>query len=364
MHHEKALPDKMTAVVAYGPKNYQLEKKSVPTIGAEEILIKVSACGICGSDVHAYHGAPSYWGNENMDPWMLAPVTPGHEFFGSVVKLGSRAGDKYGTAVGDKIIAEQIIPCGDCLYCNEGLYHLCEVHNMYGFQREAAEGAMAEYMKFGSKSRVHKLPDSITLAQGAAVEPLACAIHAVQLGSIEWNDVVVIAGSGPIGLFMIQLAALKNPSKVIAVDLNDMRLDAAMHYGADLVINPTREDCIQRVKDETGGYGCSIYIEASGSPTGVVQGLKMLRKHGRFVEFSVFGSDTTVDWSIIGEKKELTIYGGHISPSTYPIAIELLEKGLVSTDRIVTHQFKLEEFHEALAQAEKIDESIKVLLIP
>jgi L-iditol 2-dehydrogenase len=299
-----------------------------------------------------------------MVAWMKAPVTPGHEFFGTVVALGEEAGEKFKIALGDKVIAEQIIPCGECLYCKEGLYHLCDVHNMYGFQKDVAEGAMAEYMKFSSDSKIHKLPDSITAAQGAVIEPLACAVHAIQLGKIEWNDTVVIAGAGPIGLFMTQLAALKKPAKLIVIDLNDKRLEVAKKFGADIVMNPGKEECIKAVKDLTGGYGCSVYVEASGSPKGVIQGLEMLRKQGRFIEFSVFGSDTCVDWSIIGEKKEITIFGGHISPATYPIAIDLLKKGLVTADSIVTHQFPLNEFYRALSQAEKIDESIKVLLIP
>ena len=175
---------------------------------------------------------------------------------------------------------------------------------------------------------------------------------------------MVVAGSGPIGLFIIQLVHLKTPKKLLVVDINEKRLEAALSLGADMVVNPTKEDVVKKVLNLTGGYGCDVYIEATGNPIGVVQGLNMIRKKGRFVEFSVFGKDTTVDWSIIGEKKELDVLGAHISPYTYPIAIDLFSRKLVKVAGIVTQEYKLKDFKEAFAQAEKQDESVKVLLLP
>jgi threonine dehydrogenase-like Zn-dependent dehydrogenase len=358
------IKDTMLAVVAYGPKDYRLETKKTPKAGKEEVIIKIKACGVCGSDVHAYHGAPAYWGNETTKAWMIAPVTPGHEFFGEVVELGEGAAEKYKINVGDWIIAEQIIPCNKCRYCFHGDYHLCSVHNMYGFQKDIAEGGMAEYMKLGSASLIHKIPKSISLEQAAVIEPLSCSIHAVQRGNIDFQDVVVIAGAGPIGLFMIQLAHLKTPKCLVVIDLNDSRLELSKKLGADITINPLKQDPVSIVNGLTDGYGCDVYIEATGNPKGVIQGLSMIRKKGRFVEFSVFGSDTTVDWSVVGEKKELDILGAHISPYTYPIAINLLERKLITAEGIVTQTFPLKDFQAAFKQAEKLDESIKVLITP
>jgi len=358
------IPEEMLCVVAHGPKDYRLERRRTPRPARHELTVKVSACGVCGSDVHAFHGAPSYWGSEKMAAWMKAPVTPGHEFFGEVAELGEGAAERFGVRLGDRVIAEQIIPCNACRYCAEGDYHLCMVHNMYGFQKDIAEGGMAEYMRFGSASKVHKIPPGVTLEEAAAIEPLACSLHAVDRATVGFGDFVVVAGAGPIGMFIIQLVALKTPRKLLVLDVNERRLEVARALGADLTMNPAREDVVQKVLDLTGGYGCDVYIEASGSPSGVTQGLSMLRKKGRFVEFSVFSKETSVDWSVIGEKKELDVLGAHISPNTYPIAIDLLSRKLVTVQGIVTHKFPLKDFKAAFQQAEKLEESVKVLVLP
>ena len=357
------LPKTMKAVVAYGPENYQLIDKETPTAGLEELIIRVKACGICGSDVHAYHGAPSYWGNEKMKAWMIAPVTPGHEFYGEVVQLGEGAKEKFNVEIGDTVIAEQIIPCRKCKYCIEGDYHLCDVHNMYGFQSKIAEGAMAEYMKIYSSSIVHKIPKNVTLKESASIEPLSCAIHAVERADIQLGDVVMIAGAGPIGLFIAQVALLKNPKTVIVVDINEKRLETAKKLGATYVINPKKQDPIEFAKSLTNGYGCDRFIEVTGNPIGVEMGLNSLKKKGTFLEFSVFSKETSVDWSIIGEKKELNVLGAHISPNTYPIAIDLFDKKKVSVDGIVTQEFLLSDFEKAFKVAQNADESVKVLLV-
>jgi L-iditol 2-dehydrogenase len=238
------------------------------------------------------------------------------------------------------------------------------VHNMYGFQKDVAEGGMAEYMRFSSSSKVHKIPARVTIEEAATIEPLACSVHAVERGSISFGDFVVVAGAGPIGLFIIQLAHLKTPKKLVVLDVNEKRLQTSLALGADMTMNPAKEDVVKKILEMTGGYGCDVYIEASGNPAGVIQGLNMLRKKGRFVEFSVFSEETSVDWSIIGEKKELDVLGAHISPNTYPIAIDLLSRKLIKVEGIVTHKFPLKDFEAAFKQAEKLDESVKVLLLP
>lgn len=355
------LPEKMKAVVAYGPKDYRLESVLTPRAGKEEVVIKVKACGICGSDIKAYHGSDMYWGGE--DPWMKAPVIPGHEFYGTVVELGEGAEEKYGLNIGDQITTDQIKPCGKCRFCLTGKYWMCEIHNMYGFQKDIAEGGMAEYLKFGNTSTMYKIPESLTMEQASLVEPMACAIHAVQRGNIEFEDVVVMAGAGTLGLCMIQLIRLKTPKKLIVLDISEMRLKKAKEFGADICLNPTQEDAVKKVKALTNGYGCDVYIEATGSPAGVLQGLEMTRKLGRFVQFSVFGQKTTADWSVIGDRKELDLRGSHLGPYTYPVAIDLFERGLVSAEGIVTDQYSLNDFKEAFKKAES-GTAIKVLLVP
>lgn len=356
-----SIPETMRAVVAYGPEDYRVETVETPKAAAGEVIIKVDACGICGSDIKAYHGADLYWSGE--EPWMKAPVIPGHEFYGTVVLLGEGAGEKHDIQLGDKVTTDQINPCGKCRFCTSGQYWMCAVHNMYGFQKDVAEGGMAEYMKFSSNSRIYKIDSNLTAEESSLLEPMACAVHTVQRASIEFEDTVVLAGAGPLGLCMTQLIKLKTPKNLIVLDVNNNRLNIAKELGADYVINPSKEDAEKFVRSITDDYGCDVYIEATGVPQGVIQGLKMIRNLGRFIEFSVFGEKTTVDWSIIGDKKELDVRGSHLGPYTYPIAIDLFGRGLLTAENIVTHRFRLEEFDKALKVA-KSDTAIKVLLEP
>jgi len=162
---------------------------------------------------------------------------------------------------------------------------------------------------------------------------------------------------------MVQVAKLKTPKKLIAIDMVPERLALAKRYGADVVINPGKEDALAIVRGLTNAYGCDVYIEATGSPLGATQGLDLIRKLGRFVEFSVFGKDTTADWSIIGDRKELDVRGAHLGPYCYPIAIDLLSRGLATSKGIVTHDYPLERWNEAIEVANSL-ESIKVLMKP
>lgn len=163
---------------------------------------------------------------------------------------------------------------------------------------------------------------------------------------------------------MVQAARLKNPKMLIAIDIREKRLQLAKEYGADLILNPQKEDVVGKVKSLTGGYGCDVYIQASGHPSGAIQGLQMIRKLGRFVEFSVYNDPVTVDWSIIGDRKELDLRGAHLSPYTYENAIRFLNDGRIKADKIVTHEIPLTEFKKGFEMVEKGEESIKVVLIP
>jgi erythritol/L-threitol dehydrogenase len=357
------IPKTMQAVMCHGPRDYRLEELPTPQADVGEVIIKVQACGVCASDMKCYTGAPLFWGDEHRKPYVEGPVIAGHEFIGEVVQLGGGAGEKYGLEIGDIAISEQIVPCWNCRYCRTGKYWLCQVHNIYGFQH-VVHGGMAEYMKFPARSLVYKVPPTIPPASTAMIEPLACSIHAVQRGGIEFGDVVVIAGAGTLGLGMVGAARLKNPGLLISVDLVDYRLEIAKKLGADITINPSREDAVQQVLGLTDGYGCDVYIEATGHPSAVEQGLRMIRKAGTFVEFSVMREPVTVDWTIIGDTKELNIHGAHLGPHAYPLAIDYIHRGLIDVSQIVTHQLPLNEFIKAFDMVQAATDSIKVQLVP
>ncbi len=341
-------PKTMKALVAYGKGDYRFEPEyPVPVCGPDDIIIKTEACGICVSDLKCHHGAAMYWGDEVQPAWVKPPFIPGHEFYGRIVELGENV---EGYALGERITADQIVPCGKCRFCREGQYWMCQPHDMLGFM-SYTNGGMAEYVRYPKNCVISRIPEEMTMEQALLVEPYGCSKHAVDRASVTNEDVVVISGAGTLGLGMVTYARMKNPRLLIVLELIGKRLEKAKEFGADLVFNPGECDVDREIKALTDGYGCDVYIEATGHPSSVVQGLKMVRKLGRFVEFSVFGEETTVDWSIIGDRKELDILGAHISPYAYPFVIENMRKGNLKTNGVVGHTFSLEEWEKAFEYA-------------
>ena len=223
---------------------------------------------------------------------------------------------------------------------------------------------MAEYMIYPRNARVHKVSPNIPPAHAAYAEPLSCALHAVERANIQFEDVVVVAGAGPIGLGMVAGAAAKSPAAVVSLDMSEERLDVARACGATHTINIATQDPLPLIHELTGGWGADVYIEGTGHPAAVQHGLTLLRKRGRFVEYGVFGSDVTVDWSIISDDKELDVLGAHLGPHCWPAAIRMIESGSLPLDRICSHQLPISRFQEGLDLVHSGTESIKVSLIP
>ncbi|MEF2244186.1 MULTISPECIES: MDR/zinc-dependent alcohol dehydrogenase-like family protein [unclassified Paenibacillus] len=354
------IPEKMKAVVAYAPNDYRMEVVDVPKAGPGEIVIKVEACGICAGDIKAFQGAPSFWGDETQPAYIKAPMIPGHEFIGFVVELGEGV---EGFELGDRVISEQIVPCWECRFCKRGQYWMCQKHDLYGFQNNV-NGAMAEYMKFTKEAINYKVPKDLPMEQAILIEPYACSLHAVQRAKIELGDIVVLSGSGTLGLGMVGAIKKSGASKLIVLDLFDERLEMAKQFGADIVWNPKNVDVVAEIMKLTDGYGCDVYIEATGHPKSVEQGLAMIRKLGRFVEFSVFKDPVSVDWSIISDRKELDVLGSHLGPYCYPLVIEGIANGDFPTKGVVTHKLPLDQYLEGFKLVASGVNSLKVVLIP
>lgn len=350
----------MRALVVRGQGQYALEELPIPTPGEEDILLKVEACGICAGDVKATHPTARFWGGDGMPGYCEPPFTPGHEFIGRIVAKGSRVSEEF--PIGARVATEQIVPCGTCKYCREGKYWLCDPHNVYGF-KSYLNGGMAEYVILPKGSINYVIPEEMPMEQAALIEPYACALRGVHQADIHVDDVVVVAGAGTLGLGMVGAIKLRNPKKLIVLDMVDARLEKAKEFGADVVLNPGKVDAIQAVKDMTGGYGCDVYIEVTGHPSAVGQGLEMICKGGTFVEFSVMSGPSTVDWSIIGDTKEITIRGSQLSPYCFATTIQDIASGRVPTNGVVTHKFPLEQWQEAFRVAES-REALKVVLVP
>lgn len=354
------IPKTMKALVAHGQGQYTLDEVPIPQVGDHDLLLKVDACGICAGDVKATHPTARFWGGDGMPGYCEPPFTPGHEFIGHIAAVGQALQDRW--SVGDRVVSEQIVPCGKCRYCKKGQYWLCAPHNVYGF-KNYLNGGMAEYVLLPEGSINYRVPEELPLEKAVLIEPYACSLHGVEQAAITPDDVVVLAGAGTLGLGMIGPIQQLKPKMLIVLDMVDERLEMAKKFGADLVLNPAHDDVIQKVLALTDGYGCDVYLEVTGHPSAVSQGLDLIAKGGRFVEFSVMSGTSDVDWSIIGDAKEITIRGSQLSPFCFEKTIQNIQTGTAPTEGVVTHCLPLEEWREAFRIAES-REAFKVILKP
>ena len=351
------MPKTMKALVAFSQSDYRfVPDYPAPVCGPDDILIKTEGCGICAGDLKCQHGAAMFWGDATQPAWVQGPFIPGHEFIGVAVQVG---GNVTGFAVGDRLAADQIVPCGKCRFCKTGKYWMCQPHEIFGFF-DHLNGGMAEYIRLPKEAVVHRVPKSLPIEDALLIEPYACSKHCVDRAQIGCEDIVVLSGAGTLGLGMVTYAKLRHPSKLIVLDMQDNRLQKALEFGADIVWNPAKVDVVKEIMQLTDGYGCDIYIEATGHPSSVVQGMQMIRKLGRFVEFSVFGAPATLDWSIIGDRKELDVLGAHLSPYCFPYVIENIANGTLKTNGVVSRTFGLEDWQTAFDYASGRHGDLKV----
>lgn len=351
------LPKTMKALVAYSKTDYRFEPAwPVPECGDDDVILKIEGCGICAGDLKCMHGADMFWGGNGQPSWVQPPFIPGHEFIGVAACIGKNV---RGISLGDRLTADQIYPCGECRFCRDGHYWMCQPHKMFGFFSDVC-GGMAEYLRMPKNAVIHHVPKEIPLEQALLIEPYACGKHCVDRAQIGSEDVVVISGAGTLGLGMVAYARTRNPKALIVLDMKDERLAKAKAFGADVVWNPGKTDVVADILKLTDGYGCDTYIEATGNPASVTQGMAMVRKLGRFVEFSVFNAPSTLDWSIIGDRKELDVLGSHLSPYCFPYVIEHIADGTLKTDGVVSRTFPLEQWKTAFDFATGRDGDFKV----
>lgn len=351
---------KMKAVVSYGPYDSRYEDFPRPSAGGGEIILKVRGCGICAGDLKSYHGGIRFWGTGEEDRYVEPGSIPGHEFVGEVVETGEGV---TSCRIGDLVCAEQILPCGECFYCKTGKHWMCRRSAVFGF-KNYANGGFAEYIKLPKRTIVHVLPKSFTAEQGVLVEPIACGMHALEQAHICHDDVVVISGLGAIGLSMANIANLALPKLVIGLELREERAQKAREYGADVVLNPAKVNVVDEIMKLTDGLGCDVYVEASGSPKSAVQGLAVLKNHGRYVQMGVLSDMVTADWNTIGDGKELTIIGSHLSAKVYPAVIRGIEKGLIKTEGLISHTYSLADWERAFDTAANDASAVKIMLKP
>lgn len=350
----------MKALRAHAPRDYRLDEIERPAVGPDDVLAQVLACGVCAGDTKAFNGGIRIWGTGLQDRYIEAPVTGGHEFVGEVVEVGANV---TSCQPGDRVIAEQIVPCGHCAYCRASQHWLCVESAVFGFKQHCS-GGFAEYVKLPPTAIIHQVPQGMSVEQAALVEPISCGFHAIEQASITSSDVVVVAGLGGIGLAMVSIVAARLPRLVIGVDVREDRTALAKDFGADVVLNPTTCDLETEIRNLTQGLGCDVYLEASGNQASVHQGLDCLKNRGRFVQMGVFPDLVSADWNIIGDGKELRIFGSHLSGTAYPSVIKGITNGTIRTEGLVTHTFSLDDWKEAFDTAERGVGALKVLLTP
>ncbi|MFX1579681.1 MAG: zinc-binding dehydrogenase [Promethearchaeota archaeon] len=344
---------RMKAAMYYDIGDVRYEETDVPEISSGELLIKVGKALTCGTDVKTYkRGHP-----------VLIKHTPslfGHEYAGTIEDVG--AGVK-GFEGGMRVVATNSAPCGDCYFCKRDMPNLCAK-----LKDNLVNGAFAEYIRVPKdvvRWNTHQIPEALSFRDAALTEPLACVVHGIEESNISLGDTVVVIGAGPIGQMLIMLAQKSGASTVIASDLAELRRNIAKKAGADIVIDPSKEDPIKRVKEETSGYGADVVIEAVGIPQTWEQAVEMTRDAGTTVLFGGAASGTKFEIDTVRfHYGQLTIKGVfHLKPRHVEQALKLIIAGDVSPDLLISHEMPLEKINEALEMMSK-GETMKVAISP
>ncbi|MGP6170119.1 zinc-dependent alcohol dehydrogenase family protein [Microbacterium sp. A204] len=328
----------MKAIVITKAGHLELQDVPEPTPSADEVVIEVAAAGICGTDLHIRQGEEG-----------TLPITPGHEFAGTIVALGASV---TGLAIGDRVGADPNIPCRMCRYCQDGRINLCENYSAVGVTRA---GAAADYVAVPANLCV-PLPDNVSLEHAAFAEPLSCAVHAIDLLEMRPGQSVLIIGAGTMGLAMLQLTLLSGAPFVDVVDINDRKLAGAAALGArHTATTPSEIDT---------GRGWDVVIDATGNLKAIQEGLNRVARGGTFLQFGVAspGGAVSIDPHRIYED-ELRIIGAVCPASTYRRAIDLLESGRINIAPLISHRVPLDEYAHAL-EAFRRGETKKVLVLP
>lgn len=310
----------------------RVKSKALRRLGQNEVLVKVDACGVCGTDLHIVEGKSR----------STPPVVLGHEYAGIVEDCGSGAA---GFQNGDHVGVDPNISCGVCFYCRRGLVHLCTNLRALGVD---IDGGMAQF-SIVPVNQLYRLPSGMSPERSAFVEPVSCAIHGIDKAGIKAGDTVLILGGGTIGLVMLQLARHAGAATTIVVEPIEHKCDIARQLGADFLLNPRVDDVHAAVMDLTG-VGADVSIECAGTPGTMRQSINLTRRGGTVEFFGVcpIGETIPVEPNQV-YFKELTIVGSYVNPHTFSRSIAVLESGIVRVEPLKPDSFPLEGVHEALS---------------
>lgn len=336
----------MKAIVFQEVNHMTLETVPIPEPGSGEVLIRVKACGICGTDPHILHGV-----------WPGGfPLIPGHEASGEVVKLGPEVKK---LKLGDRITVDPNVGCGYCEYCQRGIVHMCKNQKPFGV---FSPGGFAEYAVI-RETHAFLLPDTMTYEEGAMVEPLACCLRGAQMSRYQVGDSVLIHGAGAIGNMNMQLARISGASTIIISDPIENRRKLALELGADVALDPTKQDVYAEVRKILPD-GPDVIMDCAGKAKIVEDAIPQVRRGGIVV---IFGISPPDDYARINpayiNDNEITICGSYNNPYTHAPSIKAIAGGRVKVAPLISHRYSLEEYAEAFAMFGSAG-SLKILITP
>lgn len=330
----------MKAAVFHGPNELRLEEVKKPVISEDEILLKVNASAICGTDVRIFEGKKT--------KGVRTPSIIGHELVGTIEEVGAAVKDFF---AGDRVGVMPVIPCRKCYYCLNGRENVCANRTAIGYEYD---GGFAEYVKIPKTAieagNLVKIPDHISFEQAVVTEPLACCINGQRKANVKMGDVVVVIGGGPIGLMHVQLAKIAGAKSVILSEPIDHRREKALLAGADLTVNPTAESLHDIVLSESDGLGADVVIMAIGVPFLVKSSVELLKKGGTLNLFAGFtnGVLSDIDPNVI-HYNEVNVNGtSALTRADYHKSLSLIASGQINTEVLTTTGYTLDNIEQAI----------------
>ncbi len=337
----------MIQQVMTAPGQIEFIQVPVPEIEAHQVLVKIMRIGVCGSDIHVYHGK---------HPFTKYPVTQGHEVSGQVVKLGK---DVTGLEVGQKVTIEPQVVCGKCHPCRHGKYNLCEELKVMGFQ---TTGTASEYFAVDAK-KVTPLPDHMSYDEGAMIEPLAVTVHAAKRFGDMKGAKVAILGCGPIGILLAQTCKALGAQSVLITDISDMRLQLARDCGVDYAVNTRHEDFGKHMVACFGPDKADVIYDCAGNDITMNQAIRDSRKGSKIVLVAVFAGMATVDLAVLNDKEldlDSTMMYRH---EDYVDAIQLVGEGKIQLKPLMSKHFAFRDYLAAYQYIDAHQESTMKVLI-
>lgn len=331
-----------------GNKQFETRELETHNLADNEVLVQVKACGVCGTDVHIYHGDK---GSAAVNP----PVVLGHEISGVVAQVGDKVSK---VKVGDHVALDPNMYCNHCHYCRIGKKQLCE--NLYatGVNRN---GGFADYV-YTPEDQCFVLNNDIPFDQGAMAEPLACCIHGMDRLAVRQGDTVCVIGGGAIGLIMVQLAKLAGASTIILSEPVAFRREIGLSLGADYAVDPINEKLQDRIYEILGVHGVDCVIECVGNVIATGQAFDAAKRGTRILLFSVPKAGAKYELSMEDVyQKELTIVGSMINPDTHQRAVDMINGHRLNLKSIITHYYPHEKLEEAILM-QMSNESLKVMV--